>query len=45
MPHHTTIKMMACIRAAYKVTDLLFDASNAFQATRTDDGTVSSEKN
>ena len=40
----TTIKMMACIRACYKVKDFLFDASNAFQATRTDDGTVSSEK-
>ena len=35
---------MACIRASYKVSDFLFDASNAFQATRTDDGTVNSEK-
>ena len=40
----TTIKIMACIRASYRVSDFLFDASNAFQATRTDDGTVSSEK-
>ena len=40
----TTIKIMACIRASYKVSDFLFDASNAFQATPTDDGTVSSEK-
>jgi hypothetical protein len=40
----TTIKIMAAIRAAYRVKDFLFDASNAFQATRTDDGTVKSEK-
>ena len=40
----TTIKMMAAIRATYRVKDFLFDASNAFQATRTDDGTVKSEK-
>ena len=32
----TTIKIMACIRASYRVSDFLFDASNAFQATRTD---------
>ena len=29
----TTIKMMAAIRATYRVKDFLFDASNAFQAT------------
>jgi hypothetical protein len=40
----TSIKILACIRAAYPVKDYIFDCGNAFQATRTDDGTVKSEK-
>jgi hypothetical protein len=33
-----------CLRATYPLIDFLFDCGNAFQATRTDDGTVQSEK-
>ena len=40
----TTIKILACLRATYPLIDFLFDCGNAFQATRTDDGTVQSEK-
>ena len=40
----TSIKILACIRAAYPVKDFIFDCGNAFQATRTDNGTVKSEK-
>ena len=32
----TSIKILACIRAAYPVKDYSFDCGNAFQATRTD---------
>ena len=35
---------MAALIAAYSLKDFLFDCGNAFQATRTDDGTVRSEK-
>ena len=44
VPLATSIKVMACIRASYDVTDFIYDAGNAFEATRTDDGTVKSEK-
>ena len=40
----TTVKILACLRATYPLKDFLFDCGNAFQATRTDDGTVKSEK-
>ena len=40
----TTIKILGCLRATYALIDFLFDCGNAFQATRTDDGTVQSEK-
>ena len=40
----STVKVLACIRATYPVKDFLFDCGNAFQATRTDDGTVKSQK-
>jgi hypothetical protein len=40
----TTIKILGCLRATYPLIDFLFDCGNAFQATRTDDGTVQSEK-
>ena len=43
----TSIKILACVFAplTYALTDfLLIDCGNAFQATRTDDGTVQSEK-
>ena len=40
----SSIKMMAALLAAYELTSFLFDCGNAFQATRTDNGTVKSEK-
>ena len=36
----TTVKVMACIRAAYAVIDFQFDVTNAFQCTRTDEGSL-----
>ena len=35
---------MAALLATYSLTSFLFDCGNVFQATRTDDGTVQSEK-
>ena len=40
----SSIKLMAALLACYKLISFLFDCGNAFQATRTDDGTVRSEK-
>ena len=40
----SSIKLMAALLACYTLTHFLFDCGNAFQATRTDDGTVRSEK-
>ena len=36
--------MLGCIRATYQVIDFIIDTSNAFQATRTDDGSLKTEK-
>ena len=40
----SSIKLMAALLAAYPLMSFLFDCGNAFQATRTDNGTVRSEK-
>ena len=40
----SSIKLMAALLAAYPLHSFLFDCGNAFQATRTDNGTVRSEK-
>ena len=40
----SSIKMMAALLAAYPLVSFIFDCKNAFQATRTDDNTVYSEK-
>ena len=36
--------MLGCIRATYQVIDFIIDTSNAFQATRTDDGSLKTKK-
>ena len=40
----SSIKLMAALLATYSLHSFLFDCGNAFQATRTDNGTVRSEK-
>ena len=40
----SSIKLMAALLATYALNSFLFDCGNAFQATRTDNGTVHSEK-
>ena len=40
----TSIKIMAGLLSSYPLKDFLFDCGNAFQATRTDNGTVKTEK-
>ena len=40
----SSIKLMAAMLATYALHSFLFDCGNAFQATRTDNGTVRSEK-